>query len=108
MKENIGLELHRLENFEEPLDSRPMNAVRHGVSELRQEDVHFWYRLFYWLNSGWIYVLHCFKKKTNKTSKGDIKIARQRIAQVIARKDPPAPAREQSVPQEGEEEEESA
>ena len=67
-----------------------MRGVGHGVAELRDEDTGFWYRLFYWPHSGWIYVLHCFAKKTNKTSKRDIATARQRMKEVMARKDPPA------------------
>jgi phage-related protein len=29
---------------------------------------------------GAVYVLHCFRKKTNKTSLNDIKIARERLS----------------------------
>ena len=58
-------------------------------TKLRDRDKDFWYRLLYWLNSGWIYVLHCFQKKTNQTSKGDIGLAKERLKQVKARKDEP-------------------
>lgn len=90
VKENIGGDLDRLERHEQPLDSKPMGKSLPGVSELRDEDGAFWYRLFYWLHSGWIYVLHCFKKKTNQTSLGDINIAKQRMKTIKQRKDAPA------------------
>src|SRR5258708_26457325 len=42
------------------------------------------FRSLYWLNAGWIYVLHCFKKTTNKTSPGDIEIAKKRMQAIKA------------------------
>ena len=57
----------------------------------------WWYRLLYWLNAGWIYVLHCFKKTTNKTSQGHIGVARQRIKAIKARKDAPAEKEEENA-----------
>lgn len=90
VKGNIGLDLHRLDNFEEPLDSRSMGKSLPGIRELRDEDPDFWYRLLYWLNSGWIYVLHCFHKKTNQTSKGDIDIVKDRLKNIKLRNDAPA------------------
>ncbi len=88
-RENIGGDLRRLEDHEEALDSKSMGKSLPGVSELRDEDKDFWYRLLYTLRSGWIYVLHCFKKKTNQTSQSDIGIAKRRLKAVIARKDKP-------------------
>jgi len=43
----------------------------------------------YWLNAGWIYVLHAFTKTTNKTSQSDINLAKERLKNVKARKDEP-------------------
>ena len=51
----------------------------------------------YWLHMGWIYVLHCFKKKTNETSQADIEIAKKRMQVVKARKDAPAGKEEKSA-----------
>lgn len=85
VREDIGLELHRLDNHEAPLDSKPMGKVLPGVSELRERDKDFWYRVLYALYSGWIYVLHCFKKKTNETAQNDINLAKERFARVKSR-----------------------
>lgn len=84
VKEQIGGDLDRLERYETPLDFKPMGD---GVSELRDEDKDKWYRLLYWLNRGWIYVLHCFIKKTNQTPKRDIETALKRMAAVKKRDD---------------------
>lgn len=88
-RQNIGGDLRRLEDHEPPLDSKPMGKVLPGVSELRDEDKHFWYRLMYYLHAGWIYVLHAFKKTTNQTSQKDINLAKDRLKNVKARKDEP-------------------
>jgi phage-related protein len=62
-----------------------MGAVLPGCCELRDQDRHFWYRLIYKRIDGKIYVLHCFRKKTNKTSRGDIETASQRLKNVNQR-----------------------
>ena len=87
VKENIGGDLQRLEDHEQPLDSKSMGQSLRGVSELRDEHQGVWYRLLYALHRGWIYVLHCFTKKTNQTSKGDIDLAKERLKNVKARND---------------------
>jgi phage-related protein len=69
---NLGLELHRLDNYEKALDSKPLGKVLP----------------LYVLRYGWVYVLHCFKKKTNKISKNDVKVAKQRLAEVERRDKP--------------------
>ncbi len=89
VRQDFGLELTRLENNEEPLDSKPMGKTLPGVSELRGEDRDFWYRVLYFFESGWIYILHCFTKKTNETSQGDIAIAKRRLTTVKERADYP-------------------
>ena len=78
-KENLGHDLERVQNGLQPLDSRPMGAVLPRVFELRDADKDFWYRVLYVRMEGSIYVLHCFRKKTNETSPGDIKLAEQRL-----------------------------
>jgi phage-related protein len=88
-KINIGGDLRRLQDGEKPLDGKPMGKSAPGISELRDEHMGVWYRLLYGCHLGWIYVLHCFKKKTNQTSLGDLNLAKQRFNSAKARKDPP-------------------
>ncbi len=88
-KENLGNDLSRLERRENPLDSKPMGKSLPGVTQLRDEDDGVCFRVLYTLDAGWIYVLDCFTKKTNKTSKHDIKLAKKRLSDIKARKDAP-------------------
>jgi phage-related protein len=80
IRSDLGADLDRVQNGEKPLDSAPMAPVLPGVFELRDEDRDFWYRVLYRQIEGVVYVLHCFKKKTNKTPLGDIKIASDRVS----------------------------
>ena len=60
-------------------NSRPMPAVAAGVSELRVKGEDGIFRVFYVTQFGdEIYVLHCFTKKTQKTSKKDIDTGERR------------------------------
>jgi phage-related protein len=89
VRQDVGLELHRLDNFEEALDRKPMGKSAPGINELRNEHLGVWYRLLYAHQGGWIYVLHCFNKKTNKTAPRDLTVARSRFNNVKARNDEP-------------------
>lgn len=80
IRSDLGGDLDRVQNGEKPLDSAPMAPVLPGVFELRAEDRDFWYRVLYKQIEGVVYVLHCFRKKTNKTAPNDIKIARERLS----------------------------
>jgi phage-related protein len=95
VRQDFVLELHRLDNFEETLDSKPMGKSASGISELRNEHLGIWYRLLYGRNLGWVYVLHCFNKKTNKTSPRDLNLAKVRFENVKARKDKPCEKEEE-------------
>jgi len=79
VREDLGGDLRRLQEGERPLDSGPMAPALPGVFELRAGDKDLWYRVFYQMRDGVIYVLHCFTKKTNKTPQRDIEIGRQRL-----------------------------
>jgi phage-related protein len=79
VREDLGGDLRRLQEGQRPLDSSPMAPALPRVFELRADDKDFWYRVFYHIRDGVIYVLHCFTKKTNKTPPGDIEIGRKRL-----------------------------
>jgi phage-related protein len=73
---NMGGDLQRLDDRQEPLDFDSMGNALPGVYELRDRDANRWYRLLYVHLEGLVYVLHCFTKTTNQTAQSDIKIAR--------------------------------
>jgi phage-related protein len=62
---------------------------------LRNEHLGVWYRRLYAAHAGWVYVLHCFNKKTNKTSLRDLNLAKDRFDIVRARKDKPLNKKEE-------------
>jgi phage-related protein len=78
-RQNLGNDLQRLDEGEEPLDFAPMGAVLPGVFELRDRDSEQWYRVLYIPLEGLIYVLHCFRKKTNQTPHKEIETAGKRL-----------------------------
>jgi phage-related protein len=67
------------------LDRAPMKSVDAGVFELKDQDSGKWYRLIYRDRiKGRIFVLNCFEKKSKKTSKPDLRTAKDRLTQVNA------------------------
>jgi len=86
IRQELGLDIRRLQQGKLPYDSRPMQSIGKGVFELRQRDATGWYRLVYLSRIGdTIYMLHGFTKKSAKTSRKDIAIARNRLKAVRAR-----------------------
>jgi len=55
-----------------------MNTVGPGVQEFRIRDAAGAFRVIYTAKVDAVYVLHCFQKKTPKTSKADIDLAVKR------------------------------
>jgi phage-related protein len=59
--------------------SRRLRSVKRGVREIRIRDIAGAFRVIYVAKfADAIYVLHCFQKKTEKTSKVDIELASKR------------------------------
>ena len=58
-----------------------MSTVGPGVKEIRVKDVSGAFRTVYLATrSEAVYVLHCFRKSTQKTAKRDIELARQLLS----------------------------
>ena len=67
-----------------PYDWRPMAAVGPGVQEIRIH-VGTEHRVFYVATfPEAIYVLHAFEKRTRRTNRSDVVVARRRLADVKA------------------------
>jgi phage-related protein len=77
---------HQLEMVQaglEPPDWRPMPSVGLGANELRVRTTDA-YRVIYVAKfSEAVYVLHAFQKKTRKTTRADIDLARRRFRMLI-------------------------
>ncbi len=73
-----GFELRAIQDGWEPTDWKPMQSIGQGVKEIRIHILGEW-RVFYVAHlSDAVYVLHAFKKKSRKTSRNDIELARKR------------------------------
>lgn len=82
-KQEAGFQLDAVQEGEMPEDFKPMPEVGQGVYEIRIKDSGDEFRVFYIANVGdLVYVLHCFQKKTKKTSKKDIDIGKKRYKEL--------------------------
>lgn len=74
-----GHQLDQVQKGQEPDDWKPMNTVGQGVKEIRIRDAAGAFRVMYVAKfADAVYVLHCFQKKTEKTSKADLDLAAKR------------------------------
>ena len=63
---------------EMPSDFKPMLNVGAGVYEIRVHVLGEWRVLYVAKRAEAVYVLHAFQKKTQKTSKADLELAKRR------------------------------
>ena len=78
-RREAGYQLDQVQQGYEPYDWKPMPRIGSGVQEIRIRDAAGAYRVIYVAKfADAIYVLHCFKKKTQKTSKTDVDLAEKR------------------------------
>jgi phage-related protein len=82
-RREAGFQLGRVQSGIEPADWKPFNEVGAGTKEIRIRDASGAYRVMYVAKfEEAIYVLHCFQKKTQATSKQDKAIAETRYRAV--------------------------
>jgi phage-related protein len=78
-RREAGHQLDQVQQGHEPDDWKPMPRIGSGVQEIRIRDAAGAYRVIYVARfADAVYVLHCFKKKTQKTSKTDVDLAEKR------------------------------
>jgi phage-related protein len=79
-----GRQLELVQMGRDPADWKPMTTVGAGVREIRLRDDYGIYRVIYVTKfAERIFVLHCFQKKTQKTSKADIDLATRRYKELL-------------------------
>lgn len=79
-----GYQIDRIQNGLLPDDFKPMSSVGSAVAEIRIWDEAGTFRVIYVAKfEDAVYVLHCFQKKTQKTSKKDIDLAAKRYKDLI-------------------------
>ena len=78
-RREAGFELSNVQSGLQPSDWKPMRTVGAGAGEIRIKDEAGIYRVIYVTKfEEAVYVLHAFEKKTRKTRKADIALARAR------------------------------
>ncbi|MFZ5927636.1 MAG: type II toxin-antitoxin system RelE/ParE family toxin [Acidobacteriota bacterium] len=84
VRREAGHQLDQVQHGREPDDWKPMNTVGQGVKEIRIRDEAGAFRVLYVAKfADAIYVLHCFQKKTEKTSKADVELAAKRYRELL-------------------------
>lgn len=83
-RREAGHQLDQVQHGLEPDDWKPMATVGAGVQEIRIRDATGAFRVIYVAKfSDAVYVLHCFQKKTQKTSKRDLDVAQGRYKDLV-------------------------
>ena len=77
-----GFELGFVQRGLEPSDWKPMKEIGAGVREIRVHVLGEWRVLYVAKFTEAVYVLHAFQKKTRKTRREDIQLARERYSQI--------------------------
>jgi len=79
-RREAGYQIDKVQNGEDPSDWKPMQSIGRGVREIRVRDEAGAFRVIYTATiADAVYVLHCFQKKTGKTSKADKALAAKRF-----------------------------
>ena len=83
-RKEAGFQLGKVQAGLEPTDWKPFDEVGAGTREVRIADVKGIFRVMYVAKfEEAVYVLHCFQKKTQATSKQDTNIAAVRYRAVV-------------------------
>lgn len=83
-RQDAGYQLHMVQMGEAPDDWKSMKTVGAGTREIRITDASGAFRVIYVAKFGdAVIVLHCFQKKSQKTSKADLDLAKQRYREVV-------------------------
>lgn len=82
-RRDAGYQLYRVQSGEDPSDWKPMASIGAGVREIRIQ-VDGAYRVLYLAaRPEAVYVLHAFAKKSQRTQKLDVDLARVRLKDLL-------------------------
>ncbi len=83
-RRNAGFQLDQIQRGGEPDDWKPINTVGAGAREIRVREDDGAFRVIYVAKfEDAIYVLHCFQKKSQRTSKRDLALAAARYKNLM-------------------------
>jgi len=82
-QKEIGYQIGRVQDGEDPEDWKPLKVVGPGAREIRVRDETGAYRVIYVASfADVVYVLHAFQKKTQATPQHHLELAARRYAQI--------------------------
>ena len=83
-RREAGYQINAVQHGKEPDDWKPMPTIGPGVREIRIRDAAGAFRVIYVAKfTDTIYVLHCFQKKTQRTSKIELDLAEKRYRDLV-------------------------
>ena len=83
-RREAGFQIDLVQRGEMPDDWKPMPDIGSGVQEIRIRDAAGAFRVIYVAKfADTVYVLHCFQKKTQRTSKPDLDLAGSRYRELL-------------------------
>jgi len=83
-RREAGFQLDKVQRGLDPDHWKPLKSVGAGAREIRVRDDSGSFRVIYYAQlADAVYVVHCFQKKTPKTSTGDVKLARARFKEMM-------------------------
>ena len=82
-RKQAGYQLYRVQSGLEPEEWKPMTIVGAGVREIRVHTKNEFRIIYVATFEEAVYVLHAFQKKTRKTSKHDLEVARLRFKLLV-------------------------
>jgi phage-related protein len=83
-RREVGYQIDRIQHGLEPDNWKPMATIGAGVREIRIRASSGAFRILYVAKfADAVYVLHCFQKKTQKTSRSDLDLAKSRYRDLI-------------------------
>lgn len=82
-RHDVGVQLGLVQVGENPSDWKPMPSVGLGVNEIRVRAGGAFRAIYMAKFVEAVYVLHAFQKKSRKTSRADIELARLRFRKLV-------------------------
>jgi hypothetical protein len=83
-RRETGHQLDQVQNGQDADDWKPISTLGQGVKEIRIRDAAGAFRVIYIAKfADAVYVLHCFQKKTAKTSRTDLELAAKRYRDLL-------------------------
>jgi phage-related protein len=83
-RREAGHQIDQVQHGIDPDDWKPMPSIGSGVREIRVRDAAGAFRVVYVAKfASAVFVLHCFQKKTQKTSKKDLDLAESRYRELV-------------------------